>query len=150
MQSFIGLLGLIFEINCKNWQFITVFVIKTTHRCGHVGYKILMRLARMIFCDHAWATLKTQQVIWSCVQVRMDLVYSFFRSALIFKADDGNQLRNHTFTYPHPRPDTHIHNYLNQTHTHTHRTHPHPHTPHTYTTPTQTHPHIHTCQCILS
>ena len=38
MQSFIGLAGLIFEINGKNWQFITIFAIKTTHRCGNVMY----------------------------------------------------------------------------------------------------------------
>ena len=31
MQSFIGLAGLIFEINGKNRQFVTVFAIKTTH-----------------------------------------------------------------------------------------------------------------------
>ena len=37
IQNFIGLAGLIFEINGKNWQFITVFAIKTTHRWGPVA-----------------------------------------------------------------------------------------------------------------
>ena len=38
MQSLIGLASLISKINGKNWQFITFFAIKTTHRCGHVVY----------------------------------------------------------------------------------------------------------------
>ena len=35
-QNFIWLAGLIFEINGKNRQFITIFAIKTTHRWGPV------------------------------------------------------------------------------------------------------------------
>ena len=31
-----------------------------------------------------------QRVIWICIQVHMDWVYSLVRSALIFEADDGN------------------------------------------------------------
>ena len=38
MQNSIGLAGLIFEVNGKNWQFITVFAIKITYRCGNVVY----------------------------------------------------------------------------------------------------------------
>ena len=31
-------------------------------------------------CDHACTSLKTQRVIWICIQVRTDWVYSLFRS----------------------------------------------------------------------
>ena len=50
MQSFIGLADLIFKINGKTWQFIIFFfAIKTTHRCSHVVYEMLMHRAAMIF-----------------------------------------------------------------------------------------------------
>ena len=36
------------------------------------------------FCNYACASLKTQHVIWICVLVLMDWVYSLFHSALFF------------------------------------------------------------------
>ena len=52
IQSFIGLAGLIFEINGKNWQFMTFFAIKTTQRWDHVAYWTLI-LAQSSFHIHA-------------------------------------------------------------------------------------------------
>ena len=43
-----------------------------------------MRRARIIFLQH---------VIWICVQVHTNWVYSLFRSVLIFEADDRNPLK---------------------------------------------------------
>ena len=47
-QSFIRVVGLIFGINVKNREFITVFAIKTIYGYGHVAYKMLLLRARMI------------------------------------------------------------------------------------------------------
>ena len=43
LSSFIiGLTGLIFEVNGKNWQFKTFFAIKTTQRWDHVAFRTFM------------------------------------------------------------------------------------------------------------
>ena len=42
----------------------------------------------IIIINHACASLKTQCVIWICVQVPTDWVHSLFRMALIFEADE--------------------------------------------------------------
>ena len=55
VQSFIGLVGLIFEINGKNWQFMTFFAIETTQRWDHAAYWTLM-LAQSSF--HLRAALR--------------------------------------------------------------------------------------------
>ena len=51
---------------------------------------LMHRAHKIFFCDHACSLLKMQRLIWICVQVRTDWVYSLFHSALIFEADDGN------------------------------------------------------------
>ena len=49
------------------------------------------------FCDHACTLLKTQHVIWIYIQALMEWVYSLFRSALMFEADDRNPLNQCLF-----------------------------------------------------
>ena len=93
MHSFVGLVCLIFEINGKNWQFLTLCNKNHTKMqscCVLDAYALYVYA--WYFCDHAWALLKTQRVLWICVQVCTSWVYSLFHSALIFEANDGNPL----------------------------------------------------------
>ena len=93
MQSFIGLAGLIFEINGKNWQFITIFAIKTTHTDAvMLRIRCLCTVHAWYFGDHTCALFKMLHIIWICIQVHTNWVHSLFSSALIFEADDGNPL----------------------------------------------------------
>ena len=55
-----------------NWQFITVFAIKTTQRYAHVAYTIRYAVHAWYFCDHAWK----HSALWICVQVHTDWIDS--------------------------------------------------------------------------
>ena len=78
----------------EKWQKLTIhifFAIKTTLllRCGHVAYYTLMRHAPWYSCNRTCASLKTQRVIWICVQVRTGWVYrGFARHGTHFYAHD--------------------------------------------------------------
>ena len=74
MQSFRGLVGVIFEVNGKNWQFITVLQSKPHIDVVMLRIRCLCAMHPWYFCDHACTSLKTQRVIWTCVQVRTDWV----------------------------------------------------------------------------
>ena len=99
VQSFIGLAGLIFVINGKNWQFITVFSIKPHKDAIMLRIRCLCAMQALYFCNNACASLETQHVIWICVQVLTDWVYSSPHSALSFEVDDGNLLKGTLIWY---------------------------------------------------